>query len=136
MISVASYRTPTTAFAPSWPACWSIRSSASRRGLSQRSVSRVILPPTRVWRPAPMVPKIERDRTIMPRTNPSVCTTSWPCSSNWVVVMLCWTKAISTLGHQGIDLLEHLLHAPADFLALLAQRDHFTAQDVQFFFAR
>src|SRR5579864_2777748 len=62
MISVASYLTPTTALA-SCPACCSIRSSASWRVLSQRLVSKVILPPTNVCKLAPMVPKIERERT-------------------------------------------------------------------------
>jgi hypothetical protein len=42
---------------------------------------------------------------------------------------------MSAFGDQGIYLLEHLFHAPADFLALFFQCDHFTAQDVQLFFA-
>ena len=37
------------------------------------------------------VPKIDRDRTVIPRTTPSVRTTRKPSSSNCVVTMLCRT---------------------------------------------
>jgi len=41
--------------------------------------------------PRSMVPKMDRDRTTIPRTTPSVRTTRKPSSSNCVVTMLCWT---------------------------------------------
>ena len=46
-----------------------------------------MFPPTRVCNPAPMVPKIERERTMMPRTTPKVFTTRYPGNSKAVVVM-------------------------------------------------
>jgi len=47
-----------------------------------------MLPPTSVCNPAPIVPKIERERTTIPRTTPSVRVTRNPSSSNCVVTML------------------------------------------------
>lgn len=50
-----------------------------------------MLPPTSVCNPAPIVPKIDRERTTIPRTTPSVLVTRKPSSSNCVVTMLCAT---------------------------------------------
>src|SRR6476646_8482395 len=49
------------ALAPSCCACCRQSSSACWRVFSQSSVKMVMLPPTRVCNPAPIVPKIERD---------------------------------------------------------------------------
>src|SRR6266404_2481978 len=83
-----------TALAPSCCACCRHRSSACSRVFSQRSVRMVMLPPTSVCNPAPMVPKIERERTMMPRTTPNVFTIRFPSSSNAVVVMAAFMRPI------------------------------------------
>jgi hypothetical protein len=49
-----------------------MRSKASARVFSHRLVKSEMLPPTSVCSDPPMVPKIDRDRTMMPRTTPSV----------------------------------------------------------------
>src|SRR5438270_7979118 len=54
----------------------------------------VMLPPTRVCNPAPIVPKIERERTMMPRTTPNVFRIRYPSSSNAVVVMAAFMRPI------------------------------------------
>src|SRR5947209_3416125 len=46
-----------------------------------------MLPPINVCSPAPIVPTMDLERTMMPRTTPSVFTTRWPLSSNAVVVI-------------------------------------------------
>src|SRR5262249_24465358 len=46
-----------------------------------------MFPPTSVWSEAPIVPSTDRDRTVTPRTTPSVFTVLYPSSSNAVVVM-------------------------------------------------
>ena len=61
---------PQTAFAPISLACWTIISNASARATSQSLVNAVMFPPTSVCSVPPIVPKIERDRTVMPRTTP------------------------------------------------------------------
>jgi hypothetical protein len=48
-----------------------IISKASARVCSQSSENRVMLPPTIVWSEAPIVPKTERERTVMPRITPN-----------------------------------------------------------------
>src|SRR5438270_13997476 len=83
-----------TALAPTCCACCRQRSRACSRVFSQRSVRIVMLPPTSVCKPAPMVPKIERERTIMPRTTPNVFTIRYPSSSNAVVVMAAFMPPI------------------------------------------
>src|SRR6202167_5402772 len=47
-----------------------------------------MVPPTSVCNPAPIVPKMDRERTTIPRTTPSVRVTRKPSSSNCVVTML------------------------------------------------
>src|SRR5437764_11661184 len=83
-----------TALAPSCCACCRQRSSACCLLCSQRSVRMVMLPPTSVCKPAPIVPKIERERTMMPRTTPNVFTIRYPSSSNAVVVMAAFMPPI------------------------------------------
>src|SRR5437588_3898757 len=83
-----------TALAPTCCACCRQRSRACSRVFSQRSVRIVMLPPTSVCKPAPMVPKIERERTMMPRTTPNVFTIRYPSSSNAVVVMAAFMPPI------------------------------------------
>src|SRR6267143_979739 len=83
-----------TALAPTCCACCRQRSRACSRVFSQRSVRMVMLPPTRVCKPAPIVPKIERERTMMPRTTPNVFTIRYPSSSNAVVVMAAFMRPI------------------------------------------
>src|SRR5215471_12927538 len=78
---------PMTALAPSSDACCSISANASARVFSHRSVSSVMLPPTSVCSPAPMVPMMERDRTVTPRTTPRFLVTRYPSSANAVVVI-------------------------------------------------
>jgi hypothetical protein len=65
---------PTTALPPASWACCAISSNASRRVSSQSSVQSVMLPPKRLCSPAPIVPTIERDRTMIPRTMPTLRT--------------------------------------------------------------
>src|SRR5438874_9741655 len=77
---------PTTAFAPSSCACRSASSNASARVFSHSSVSSVMLPPTIVWSDAPIVPSTDRDRTVTPRTTPSVFSVRHPSIANAVVV--------------------------------------------------
>jgi hypothetical protein len=77
-----------TALAPACRACSSIIAKASPRVFSHNSVKRVILPPARVCRAPPMVPKIDRERTVMPRTTPRLFTTWWPTISKAVVVIV------------------------------------------------
>src|SRR3954451_16324113 len=59
-------------------------SNASARARSQRPVSIEMWPPKMVSTLAPMVPKMERERTVTPRTRPSVSTMWYPGSSNVV----------------------------------------------------
>src|SRR5437588_8805530 len=87
--SVASYRTPTTALAPSSCACRSASSNASARVFSHNSVRRVMLPPTIVCNDAPIVPRTDRERTVTPRTTPSVLTVRHPSIVNAVDVIEC-----------------------------------------------
>ena len=61
--------------------------NASARATSQSLVNAVMLPPTIVWSVPPIVPKIERERTVMPRTTPKVRTIRKPSSVNAVVTM-------------------------------------------------
>ena len=49
----------------------------------------MMLPPTMVWRLAPMFPINERDRTMIPRTTPMFLRTLYPGNSNVVVVKGC-----------------------------------------------
>ena len=58
------------ALAPSCAACSAMRWKAWARVSSQRLVKSVMSPPTMVCKLAPSVPKIERERTMMPRTIP------------------------------------------------------------------
>src|SRR5437667_1841122 len=74
-----------TALAPSCAACSSIISKASSRVCSQSLLKSEILPPTMVCRLAPMVPKMERERTTIPRTTPRLRFTRKPGRSNAVV---------------------------------------------------
>src|SRR5713101_7291264 len=53
-----------------------------------------MFPPKRTWKPAPMFPMIERDRTVIPRTSPSWRTTRYPSSVNAVVISE-WSMAVS-----------------------------------------
>src|SRR5260370_526626 len=61
---------PMTALAPVAAACSSISSKASSRARSHSSEYSVMLPPKRVWMPAPMLATMFRERTVMPRTTP------------------------------------------------------------------
>src|SRR5215471_15062935 len=72
---------PTTALPPASCACCAIRSNASRRACSQSSVQSVMFPPNRLCSPAPIVPTIDRDRTVIPRTIPMFLTIRYPASS-------------------------------------------------------
>src|SRR5262252_6849161 len=75
-----------TAFAPICSACRTIRSNASWRACSHISVHSVMLPPKRLWIPAPIVPTIDRERTTMPRTMPRLRRTRKPGRS-WAEVV-------------------------------------------------
>src|SRR5215470_4122366 len=74
------------AFAPICSAWRAIRSKASCRACSHISVQSVMLPPKRLWMPAPIVPTIERERTTMPRTMPRLRRTRKPGRS-WAEVV-------------------------------------------------
>ena len=50
-------------------------SKASARAVSHMDVSMTMCPPKSVSIFAPMVPMMERERTVTPRTTPSDCTT-------------------------------------------------------------
>src|SRR3954471_6801769 len=63
-------------------------SNASARARSPRPVSIEMWPPNKVSTLAPMVPKMERERTVTPRTRPSVSTMWYPGSSNVVEVIV------------------------------------------------
>src|ERR1700722_7630767 len=94
------------AFAPISVACWIISSYASPRVFSQSCESSVMLPPTMVWKPAPMVPKIERLRTMMPRTIPMLRVILKP--SNWKAVVtrswvMCGIISFHAQGCQWVD---------------------------------
>ena len=54
-------------------------------------------PPTSVCSPAPIVPNTERERTMLPRTTPSVLSIRYPSSVNAVVVIACEMAADMTL---------------------------------------
>src|ERR1700723_1438357 len=97
--SVASYRTPITAFAPRSIACCIINSSASSRVFSHISSNKVMFPPTRVSSEAPIVPKILLERTVTPRTNPRFFTTRYPGNSNAVVTILMFTLTFICSSH-------------------------------------
>src|SRR5215471_16604814 len=79
------------ALAPSSLACWIISSNASLRVCSQRLLKSEIFPPTMVCSPAPIVPTIDRERTMIPRTTPRLRGTRYPGSSNAVVTAWCGT---------------------------------------------
>src|SRR5262245_12878206 len=55
-----------------------------------------MLPPTSVWNAAPMLPRMLRERTTMPRTTPRFRVTAWPGSSNAVVTIFGSTADMST----------------------------------------
>src|SRR6185312_3169333 len=140
---------PITALAPSCSACCSIRLKDSSLVLSQRSLRSVMFPPTSVCSPAPMVPNTDLERTIIPRTTPSVRETRYPSRSKEVEVMLwgitCGRSSLRKLGdradqgcsgllHQSINLFEHFLHPAPHLFPLFAQRHHFSADQFQFLF--
>jgi hypothetical protein len=50
-------------------------------------VNRLMLPPSRVCSEPPIVPKMERDRTVIPRTTPRFWATLYPSTVNVVVVI-------------------------------------------------
>src|SRR5262245_56973523 len=54
---------------------------ASCRACSHSSVQSVMLPPRRLWSPAPIVPTIDRDLTVIPRTIPMFLAIRYPGSS-------------------------------------------------------
>src|SRR5881296_1688173 len=61
-----------------------------------------MFPPNRLWMPAPMLPTIERERTMMPRTTPSDLLTRKPGNSNAVVVKGCVLLMLSpAIQHQS-----------------------------------
>src|SRR5579863_9291391 len=79
-----------------------IFSKACSRVFSHSSVSRLMFPPTMVCRLAPRVPKIERERTIMPRTRPRLWVMRKPSRVNAVVTkswVICgsWTECSRAL---------------------------------------
>src|SRR5438132_1392438 len=76
-----------TAFAPISRACCSIISNASSRAFSHSSVKSEMLPPASVCSDAPIVPKIDRERTVMPRTTPRFLETRKPSRVKVVVVI-------------------------------------------------
>src|SRR5215831_5521641 len=61
-----------------------------------------ILPPKRVWIPAPIFPTMERDRTVIPRTSPSCLVIRYPPSSN-AVVTSAWSTVSSLFQFGGRD---------------------------------
>src|SRR5215831_13001180 len=87
---------PITAFAFICTACCSIISKASSRARSHMDVNKLMFPPTIVCSDPPIVPKIERERTVMPRTSPSERLILKPGSSMAVVVISCFTPERST----------------------------------------
>src|SRR5512143_2214164 len=78
---------PITPFAPTAAACCSIWANASARVFSQSSENSVMSPPTSVCSEAPIVPKTDRDRTVTPRTTPSVFAVRYPSIVKAVVVI-------------------------------------------------
>src|SRR5450432_1068778 len=75
-----------TAFAPICSACCDRSSNASSRVCSQSCDQMVMFPPIRLCSPAPMVPTMLRERTVIPRTIPRLRTTRYPGRSNAVVM--------------------------------------------------
>lgn len=75
------------AFAPNSDAWLIIRSKASLRVFSHNSVSNVMLPPTSVCSPAPIVPNSDRDLTIIPLTSPMLRVTRQPSRVKVVVTI-------------------------------------------------
>ncbi len=61
--------------APTWTACLIINAYTSLREASASSVKRLMFPPKAVCSDAPMLPKIERLRTVIPLTTPKFATT-------------------------------------------------------------
>jgi hypothetical protein len=83
-------------------------------GFSHISEKIVISPPTSVCKPAPRVPKIDRDRTTIPRTIPRLFVTLKPGISN-VVVVTSWEIMLeNSLSNAPIRLVEQLddMHDP------------------------
>jgi hypothetical protein len=56
-----------------------------------------MFPPTSVSSDAPIVPKMLRERTVTPRTNPKVLTTRYPGKSNAVVTIFGFTLTFIVL---------------------------------------
>jgi hypothetical protein len=55
-------------------------------------VKRVMLPPKIVWSEPPIVPTIERDRTVIPRTTPRDRVTRNPSRVKLVVVIAAFMR--------------------------------------------
>src|SRR5487761_61360 len=113
------------AFPPRSAACSINNSSASSRVFSHMSVKSVIFPPTIVCSDAPIFPKMLRERTMIPRTSPSVRTTRYPGSSNAVVTM-----PISTLPFtfsSPLRIIADTKRNPRQIPALLIHHGHFHA---------
>src|SRR5512135_2548370 len=78
-----------------------------------------MLPPNRLWMPAPMVPTIERDRTTMPRTMPRVRVTRYPGSSGADVVKARLSMAARRRARSSAGLLRDELGLEGDQRVLL-----------------
>src|SRR5687767_2632878 len=92
-----------TAFAPSSSAWRSIRAKASARVVSQSSSKSVMLPPTIVCSAPPIVPTIERDRTVIPRTTPRDRVTRNPSRAGLVVVMAGFMRGLSPVDRGRLE---------------------------------
>src|SRR5687767_2719082 len=111
-----------TAFAPSSSAWRSIRAKASARVVSQSSSKSVMLPPTIVWSAPPIVPTIERDRTVIPRTTPRDRVTRKPSRAGLVVVMAGFMGGLSPFALGRLEV-RHVADPDPSSLLLLVELD-------------
>ena len=77
------------ALAPISSACFTIKSNDCWRVFSHKVVNSEMFPPTKVYNEPPIEPKIDLERTVMPRTKPKFWVIFLPGSSK-AVVMFFW----------------------------------------------
>jgi len=86
LISPESQRIMTTASAPQRLASATMRSMACARASCTVRVKSVISPSTIELSAAPSWPTMLRLSTVIPKTSPSVSTTSWPATASVVAI--------------------------------------------------